>query len=239
MFRSAASKVMWVGRATVFMVGLTVILALVLGVASTALGADGKQFLLGRTNLATAITTLVKQGVGPALSLKVDSGPPLAVNSSAKVDGLNADAMDGLDSNDFVRGLGGRAYTINREPIAPGANATLIETDSPHLRLDYGCPTNGENGPNWGEESLTITNLGDSSVALFVSVQPAVLYDGDLAAGQSQNFQLYQTAELSHFSLLAAQNNKSVQINAYIAPKLINSNVVGCPAAAQALELQS
>jgi hypothetical protein len=233
---------MWVGRATVFMVGLTVILALMLGVASTALGADGKQFLLGRTNLATAITTLVKQGVGPALSLKVDSGPPLAVNSSAKVDGLNADAMDGLDSNDFVRGLGGRAYTINREPIAPGANATLIETDSPNLRLDYGCPTNGENGSNW-DATLTITNSGDSSVTLFVSEPTAnVNHYVDLAAGQSRSYPLIQDGVTSHFDLLAVQNNKSVQINAYIAPKFaeprIDGNIVGCPAAAQALELQ-
>jgi hypothetical protein len=102
MLRSMASKVMWVGRAAVFMVGLSVIAALVLGVASTALGADGKSFLLGRTNLATAVTTLAKQGVGPALSLRVDSGPPLAVNSSAKVSGLNADTVDGRDSTDFA-----------------------------------------------------------------------------------------------------------------------------------------
>ena len=32
---------MWVGRATVFFVGLSVILALMLGLASTALGANG------------------------------------------------------------------------------------------------------------------------------------------------------------------------------------------------------
>jgi hypothetical protein len=44
--RSAASKVMWVGRATVFMVGLAVILALVLGVATTALGATEGNFIL-------------------------------------------------------------------------------------------------------------------------------------------------------------------------------------------------
>ncbi len=40
-FRNMASKVMWVGRATVFLVGLAVILALVFGVATMALGATG------------------------------------------------------------------------------------------------------------------------------------------------------------------------------------------------------
>jgi hypothetical protein len=37
MLRSTASKAMWVGRATVFFVGLAVILALVFGVTSMAL----------------------------------------------------------------------------------------------------------------------------------------------------------------------------------------------------------
>jgi hypothetical protein len=37
-----------VGRATVFLVGLAVILAVVLGVATSALGANGNPFLLGK-----------------------------------------------------------------------------------------------------------------------------------------------------------------------------------------------
>ncbi len=43
---------MWVGRATVFLMGFAVILSLVLGAASTALGADGKPFLLGNRSVA-------------------------------------------------------------------------------------------------------------------------------------------------------------------------------------------
>jgi hypothetical protein len=80
MIKSALSKVMWVGRATVFLVGLAVILAVVLGVASTAFGVDGQAFLLGRANTASAVSTLARSAVGPALSLQVQSGsPPLAV----------------------------------------------------------------------------------------------------------------------------------------------------------------
>lgn len=91
MIRSAAGKVMWVGRATVFMVGLAVILALVFGVATSALGANGKPFLLGKRNVASAISTLIKQGPGPALNLQVGAGqPPLAVNSKTRVANLNA-----------------------------------------------------------------------------------------------------------------------------------------------------
>ncbi len=97
MLRSAASKVLWVGRATVFLVGLAVILALVFGVASTAFGHGGYAglFHLGHNNNASNPSTLTKSGAGPALSLRVGSGAPLAVNSGVKVANLNADKVDG------------------------------------------------------------------------------------------------------------------------------------------------
>lgn len=121
MIKRAASKVMWVGRATVFLVGLAVILALVVGLASTALGANGGIFKLGQTNVATLITRLAgTQGVNgamfevqnnnsgtddTALSLKVQSGePPMTVDSPTKVPNLNADRLDGLDSNNLLPG---------------------------------------------------------------------------------------------------------------------------------------
>jgi hypothetical protein len=86
----------------VFLVGLSVILAVVMGVASMALAANGKPFLLGRTNVATAVSTLVKKGAGPALDLRVGSGPPLRVNSSAPVANLNADKVDGQDASSLA-----------------------------------------------------------------------------------------------------------------------------------------
>ena len=122
MVRSAARKVMWVGRATVFMVGLSVILALLFGVASVAFAGNGDAWRLGRNNVATAITALGGAvGVnGPmvrltnnntgtddtALSLNVQSGEaPMAVNSNAKVTNLNSDQLDGIDSGQFATRL--------------------------------------------------------------------------------------------------------------------------------------
>jgi hypothetical protein len=102
MLRSAASKVMWVGRATVFLVGLAVILALLVGVASMAFARDGQSFILGERNVAQSLSTLVRQEAGPALSLQVDRGaPPLAVNSESRVDNLNADELDGRDASEI------------------------------------------------------------------------------------------------------------------------------------------
>jgi len=102
---------MWVGRATVFMAGLAVILALVLGVATTALGANGKPFVLGKSNVAEAVSTLVRRRPGPALRLEVGEGqPPTKVGSNARVNDLNADLVDGLSAKD----LGG-----SRDPPVP------------------------------------------------------------------------------------------------------------------------
>lgn len=116
MVRNVVSKVMWVGRATVLFVGLVAILALLLGVATTALGATGGNFILGKGNAATTPTSLVstladaaksalivnnKSG-GAALDIRVQAGkPPLKVNSSGKVANLNADKLDGKDSTEF------------------------------------------------------------------------------------------------------------------------------------------
>ncbi len=69
--RTAASKVMWVGRATVFLVGLAVILALVFGVASTAFAHKGDKgfFHLGHKNVSQAVSKLVGKVAGPALKV--------------------------------------------------------------------------------------------------------------------------------------------------------------------------
>ena len=97
MLRSAARKVTWVGRATVFLVGIAVILALLFGESSMAFARDGEFLLLGERNVAQSLSTLVNQGTGPALSLEVGSGPPMKVNSSKKVAKLNADQLDNKD----------------------------------------------------------------------------------------------------------------------------------------------
>jgi hypothetical protein len=70
MLRSAVSKVIWVGRAAVSLVGLAVILGVLFGVASTAL-ANNDNFILGvLTNRASDITRLTANVPGgPALQV--------------------------------------------------------------------------------------------------------------------------------------------------------------------------
>ena len=119
MARSIVSKVMWVGRATVFLVGLAVILALVLGVASMALGANGGNFILGQNNTATLLTKLTGNvSGGPALQVAnpntatgsrglqvnvAEGKSPLLVNATAgKALNLNSDKLDGNNSTAFL-----------------------------------------------------------------------------------------------------------------------------------------
>lgn len=90
-------------------------LALLFGVAASALGATGGDFILGKGNSAGATTKLtsslagatlqlVNNGSGTALSLSVPSGKaPLKVSPTAgKATNLNADELDGKDSTDFL-----------------------------------------------------------------------------------------------------------------------------------------
>src|SRR5687768_10405096 len=123
MVKSTVKKVVWVGRATVFMVGLSLILALVLGVATTALGATGGNIILGNANntssmptglvstladaAKSALTVQNKSG-GPALDLRVgntsvpaNNVTPMKANSDKVVANLNADKLDGKSDTDF------------------------------------------------------------------------------------------------------------------------------------------
>lgn len=119
MLRSAVGKVAWVGRATVFLVGLSVILALLLSVTSAALAGTGvgDTFNLGKKNTVNRLSQLVgstnnallridNNNAGSnatALNLQVEPNhAPMKVNSSTQVSNLNADLVDGRSASTFV-----------------------------------------------------------------------------------------------------------------------------------------
>lgn len=117
MLKTVFTKVMWVGRTTTFVVGLAVILALTVGVATTATAAKAPAFKLGVANTVKAVSSMVGSVAGPvlrldnnnaadpsatALDLQVEPGmAPMTVSSDGKVDNLNADKLDGKDSTAF------------------------------------------------------------------------------------------------------------------------------------------
>ncbi len=202
MFRSAVGKVMWVGRATVFLVGLAVILALVFGVASTAMGSNGQAFLLGKKNLANGISTLVKQGPGPALSLVVRADqPPLVVNASAgKAANLDSDKLDGVDSTGFLRSDGKAADADKLDGLDSGqlmretayAERTQSVSDSSrHKVVDAPCSPRHvaiggsariavTRGPGTGSEvPVALTVSEEAGEGWRAEAQEMVPYEGD------------------------------------------------------------
>ena len=119
MLSRTVSMVMWVGKATVFLVGLAVVLAMVLSLSSAALAGTGvgANFNLGEKNTVdrlsqlvgatdSAMLRIVNTDAGPnatALDLRVEPGlSPLRVNSSTHVSNLNADLVDGRSASSFV-----------------------------------------------------------------------------------------------------------------------------------------
>ncbi len=119
MTTKALEKIAWLGRATATVAGLGLMLAMVLGVATTALAAvPGDPFKLGQVNPIDRITTLAgstnnamlrvdNDSAGPnatALDLQVQPGKaPMKVNSVTKVTGLNADRLDGQNAPLLMR----------------------------------------------------------------------------------------------------------------------------------------
>jgi hypothetical protein len=125
------ARIWWLGRETATAMGLAVLLAVVLGVGTTALAAvPGDPFKLGRTNTIDQLSTLVgsnsgallrinNNGSGPALDLRVEPGEaPMNVNSTTRVNGLNADQVDSHGANDFVSE--DRIYTTQNIETGPG-----------------------------------------------------------------------------------------------------------------------
>lgn len=118
MIRSAASKVMRLGRATALPVVLAVMLVVVFGVSSPASAHKGYKGLLhlGHSKAVATVTTLVGKVAtgsalvvnnpsgGSALGLQVNSGQaPLTVNADAgTATNLDADKVDGKEASDFL-----------------------------------------------------------------------------------------------------------------------------------------
>jgi hypothetical protein len=183
-------RVMMVGRATTLTVGLAVILALTVGLASTALAGTGAgaRFQLGQTNTVNAVTKLVGSVAGPslqvdnnslhasatALDLQVEPGKaPLRVNSEAKVANLNSDKLDGKDSSDF---LGAARFGASPQSYAhEGAGTPTGECMLGEVRLFAG--TRAPNGWAWADGEL-VPVQGNTNLFSVIGTQ----YGGD---GQS------------------------------------------------------
>jgi hypothetical protein len=124
------------------------ITALVISLGGAGYTATGGNFILGATNSANAVTRLV--GAIPNSALRVEnptnaagatginittnaSRPPLVVSSDAKVQRLNADLLDGVDSSDFGRLFAFDTFGASKDLVS-GNNYVFTLPFTPDLK---------------------------------------------------------------------------------------------------------
>jgi hypothetical protein len=89
------------------------IVALFVALSGTAYAATGGNFILGKANSATAVSSL-SNSAGTALSLSSKAGtPPLSVSNSVQVPKLNAALLGGNPASSFVQGGGRVASAVS------------------------------------------------------------------------------------------------------------------------------
>ena len=149
MLGSAAKKVAWMARTTTTVVGLAIMLALMLGIASTALAGTGvgATLNLGKINSVDAVSKLVGSVAGPnlrvdnnstessatALDLQVEPGQaPMKVNSDGRVTNLNADKLDGRDASAFMPA---RTYRVDKPITVDVVFSTAVHCDTGDLAI--------------------------------------------------------------------------------------------------------
>jgi hypothetical protein len=125
-------------------------IALFVALGGAGMAATGGTFILGKQNTADQTSTLSSTiATGPTLQLGNSGGRPAAkfntagsvspfsVGSAAKVQSLNADLLDGIDSSGFTQG-GGHVYSAHLERVAPNAEGVLLAIPGA-LTVSYLC----------------------------------------------------------------------------------------------------
>jgi hypothetical protein len=158
-----------------------VMVALTLGVVSSALAANGGNFILGvLSNSATAVTRLtmtgtangsvlqlIQQSTGTGasgLGITVPAGKaPITVNSTAgKATNLNADKLDSLDSTALQRRVSGTCAAGQSISSIAALGTVSCETDDDSgaaLRSELGTTDAG--GPNEASDPVSYSKVKD------------------------------------------------------------------------------
>jgi hypothetical protein len=126
--------------------------ALFVALGGVGVAATGGNFILGHENSATS-TSLLGSGVtsGPTLRVTNSGGrpaarfdsnanvAPLVVSNATRVQNLNSDLLDGIDSTGFTQGSG-HLYSAHVDRVQAGANGTLLTLPG-GFALSYFCDT--------------------------------------------------------------------------------------------------
>ena len=187
MLGSVARKITWMARTTTTVVGLAIMLALVLGVATTALAGTGvgARFDLGKTNAVNQISKLVGSVAGPslqidnnsadvratALDLQVEPGKaPMSVNSDGRVANLNADKLDGQEASAFMPA---KTYRVDKPITIDVVFSTAVLCDTGDLAISSAWANKDA-----GTEIVTAApSLGNPGAMIFLINSDSPLLD--------------------------------------------------------------
>lgn len=108
------------------------LVALFFAMSGTAVAATGGDFILGKSNTATSVSSL-SNSKGTALKLSSSSTtPPLTVSNSVQVPNLNASELDGQTSSAFlgVNGTAANSAELGGQPASAylGVNGTAANS---------------------------------------------------------------------------------------------------------------
>jgi hypothetical protein len=143
------------------------VVALVLG-TGTAYAANGGTLRLGKSNSATATTTLTNAH-GTALQLNSKAGQPsLRVNRNTKVPNLNSDLLDGLSSGSFARvttlgSVSGRGSVDDNGTADPADDAVVAVAVCP-----AGSQVVGGGGGDFTDDGVMFYSAPDAGNAWLV-----------------------------------------------------------------------
>ncbi|MGC4112519.1 MAG: hypothetical protein QM747_19270 [Nocardioides sp.] len=184
-------------RPSVWLATISSAALLVVGLDYATYAVTGDSLLLGRANHSSSVTTLTRQGGGPALSLTSSgTSPSLRVSSSARVARLNADLLDGRHAKDLetrtvsfhagARGdvLGGAGFWVT--PVEPGAYQVSFkafvfpDAVAPDSTLDVICGVADLNtlGPNTTVYTADSATFGNQFPALMSGADTVRIRNG-------------------------------------------------------------
>ncbi len=169
------------------LLGATTLLVVALDASTYA--ATGKSLLLGKSNSANKMTTVTRTTPGATLRLVSRPGsPPLSVNSSQRVPGLNADHVDGLSGQSlqsravvFTDGAGGPRGTTETWsiPLSPGLYDISYVVGFNNLTASAGSPASMrcyvQSGPTFTavQSASSVGYFPDTYVSSSASIEVA------------------------------------------------------------------
>jgi hypothetical protein len=172
--------------------------AIVVSGAGVGYAANGGSFLLGRVNDTTRTTTLNNSAGTPLKLVGPAAKAPMVVSSNTKVNKLNADLVDGLDSSAFQR----------KGAIVRQGETTFTPSEGPINRQSRAFCQPGEHAVGGGGHvaALTEDRLGEYYTFIVHSNPIDASGEAPTAAGEATGWLVEATNTANHMTGLTGRD---------------------------------